>query len=419
MIINIILFAIVLFLLIRNFKFGVFFIVATSVWLCMWRTPFMGSIYHIPAFIALMYAAFKYGTGFIKSYPFRFVMFIPFISIIATNAIKGFDVYPIIKLTVEYCLPALFFYLLSNENDIKLFLKILSVFLILLVGYTFFEEATASNPIMKWCTSHPDNFYWIADTDEFRYGFKRAQSFLLFCSALGGICNFTFFLIAYLKIRHSDLVQNKVYNFLLITLPVCSLLTGTRSVFLPLFIILLSFMKDYIKKHTVTFFALGLLVVMYATPYLGNIYESIVDSDNSTEVRGSNASMRENQFEIATYYMMQSPIVGNGTHYVSKVRAMDEGILGAESIWLPLMIEQGILGCVCTALVFILVLYYLYKNRYYSMFLMMIAFVLGKSVSVMGGIGEGFYFIIFGFIIRCYQLGLIQDKDRHEYIQNS
>ena len=412
MIVNAIIFIIVMAMLFRNFKFGVTFIAVTSVWLTMWRTPFMGSIYVIPAFTAIVIALLRYGGSIFKGYPFKAIVWLPFVSLIATNIFKGFDIYPILKLSVEYLFPVVLYYILKTYEDLQRYMKVLTTFLILLIAYTIFEEVTVSNPIMDWCMAHESNFYWFTNATIMRFGFKRAQSFLLFCSALGGICNFSFFTIAYLRYKGSPLVEGKKYKYLLYALPVCSFLTGTRSVYIPLFIMCLGFAHfNYIKKNIAS---VALIIVLAATvdsPFLGRVYDSIINSDDSEEVKGSNANMREIQFDIATYFMMKSPIVGNGTHYVSKVRAMDERILGAESIWLPLMIEQGILGCACTALVFLYMIGYLYYKRRYMMLWMMLAFIVGKTISAMGGIGEGYYFVVFVFLLRCHELGAVTDKN--------
>ncbi len=411
MIVNAILFAIVVILVVKKFDTGVIFIAITSVWLCMWRTPFMGSIYVISAFLAIVIAFAKYGTKMIAVYPFRYLFVLPFISLFATNIAKGFDLYPILKLSVEYLFPIVLYFILNSYKKLEKFLNILSVFLILLVVYTVYEEITISNPIMAWCENHGENFYWLTSKTIMRFGFRRAQSFLLFCSALGGICNFSFFILAYLKIKKSPLVKARKYTFLLYALPICTFLTGTRSVYIPFVIMSLAFIQvRYIRRHFSRFCIIVIFLSTIMAPYLGQIYDSIINSSDSEEVQGSSTDLRETQFAIASYYMKQSPVFGNGTHYVSVVREQDSKIMGAESIWLPLMIEQGILGCVCTALVFISMFFYLYRYKYYMLMWVMLAFVVGKTISVMGGIGEGFYFIVFVFLIRCHEMGAIPNE---------
>lgn len=44
--------------------------------------------------------------------------------------------------------------------------------------YCFVEESISANPIMHWCENNTDSFTWLIDRKEFRFGVKRAQSFL-------------------------------------------------------------------------------------------------------------------------------------------------------------------------------------------------------------------------------------------------
>lgn len=418
MILNTIIFVIVILLVLRRPKVGVIFLSITSVWLCMWRTPISGSIYVISSVLSIMLACFKYGGKLFSIYPFKFIIVLPFVSLIVTNIVNGFDLYPILKISVEYLLPVVLYYVLSNYDMLVKFIRILAVFLVFLIIYTVYEEITVSNPIMEWCEAHGENFYWLTSHTEIRFGFRRAQSFLLYCSALGGICNFSFFIIGYLKIKNSPLVSKKKYSYLLYVLPVCSFLTGTRSVYIPLMIMAIAFLKwEYIRQYILRYVMIVVFFITVMAPYFGAIYDSVANSNESEEVRGSSANLREKQFAIATYYMEQSPIVGHGTHYLSVVQEKDADIFGAESIWMPLMIEQGILGCVCTAMVFVYMFYYLYKNKYYQLMLVMLAFVVGKTISSMLGIGEGFYFVIMVFLLRCHELGAVPNDKREKYIE--
>lgn len=421
MIVNTILFLIVILLLLYKYETGVMFIAITSVWLTMWRTPLTGSIYVIPAILAIVLGLIKYGYKIVNNYPFRYLIIFPFISIIVTNIFTGFDLYPILELIVEYIFPIILFNVLKDYLALQKFMKILTVFLILVLLYATYEEITVSNPLIDWCVRNRKDFYFVSNKIEMRFGFKRAQSFLLYCSGLGALCNYSFFILAYLRSFKSKLVDNRKYTILLFALPIFSFLTGTRSVFIPFMIICLAFINvDYVKRHFLKIAAILLISYFTITPIFKSIYYSIIQSDEVEDVRGSSGNMREVQFEISKRYMNRSPIVGNGTHYTAKVKEEDSQIFGAESIWFPLMIEQGLLGCVCLGIVFVGMVIYLLKNRYYKLLFYMLSFIVGKTISAMSGIGEGFYFVIFVFLLRCQEFGaLTNNKENCEYIQNT
>lgn len=398
------------------------FIAITSVWLTMWRTPFTGSIYIICAIFAIILGFIKYGYKIVKNYPFRFLIIFPFISIVTTNIFIGFDLYPILKLIVEYVFPIILFSVLKDYIALQKFIRILTIFLILVLLYAVYEEITITNPIMDWCVRNSKNFYFVSNKVEMRFGFKRAQSFLLYCSGLGALCNSSFFILAFLRSFKSKLVDNRKYTILLIVLPIFSFLTGTRSVFIPFLIICLAFINvDYVKRHFLKISAIIIISYFTITPFFKSIYYSIIQSDEIEDVRGSSGNMREVQFEISKRYMDKSPIVGNGTHYTAKVKEEDSQIFGAESIWFPLMIEQGLLGCICLGIVFVGMVIYLLKNRYYKLLFYMLSFIVAKTIAAMAGIGEGFYFVVFVFLLRCQEFGALStnNNEKCEYIQNA
>lgn len=413
MLLNIFILLLFLLLLIHNFKRGAMWISVLSAWLFMWKVPGYNSInlYVLLSNIALILYFLKVRKHFFTDLPFKWAIIFPFISFSVTAYFVQFKIVPLLELTSAYVFPFLIFNVIRTKEDIFKYLKYLGIYLSLLVGYTIFEEITFSNPIMDWCQAHPEHFGWLTSTYSVRYGFKRAQSFLLFSSALGGVCNYAFFLIAYLKIKKYKFINNPIFNILLFALPVCSLLTGTRSVIIPLFVICLSFINFSIfKRYWKVFSFIFIISIFVLKPFLGKIVDSIINSDNNTEISGSSLDMREQQFVVATYYMNQSPWYGNGLGFTGKVIQNDWEIRGAESIWLPLMMDQGIIGCICLALTFIFMIIYLLKYRMYSCIWVLLSFIIGKTISAMLGIDEGYYLISLLIIYRYLTFKEIRPK---------
>lgn len=380
-----------------------------SPWLFMWKFPIGNTInlYVILSCAAiLLFITKKHFYHVVRDFPFKLAVIFPFISLIITSIFVGFKLVPLIKLVSYYIFPFVLFHVIQKTEDIDKYLKFLAIFLTLIVGYTVFEELTSSNPIMDWCVRHEKQFSWITSTRTVRFGIKRAQSFLSYCSALGGLCNYSFFIIAYLRSKKYKYTNSPIFTFLLYTLPICVFFTGTRSVIVSFVILCISFINfNIVKRHKLTLLIISIIILLPLRPYLSQIENSILQSDDEAYQMGSSREMREEQFETATYYMERahSPWYGNGLDYTDLVKQLDWRIRGAESIWLPRMMDQGYIGVIALALSFVIMMLLLYKYKMYACLWVMLSFIFGKTVSSMLGIVEGYYLLVFVIIYRYLQ----------------
>ncbi len=405
---NILIILVFLLLLFFRYKEGVILISILSPWLYMWKFPIGNTLnlFVVLSCVAILLLITKRQLEFVRYFPFKVAVILPFVSLIITSFFIRFKIAPLLELLSYYIFPFALFCVIQKKKDLNVYLKYLSVFLVLIVVYTIFEELTYSNPIMDWCVSHKHQFSWVTSTKEIRFGVKRAQSFLMFSSALGGLCNYSFFIIAYLKSQKYKYVNSPVFSFLLYALPICSFLTGTRSVIFPFMIICLGFINlKTIIKYKLTFLIVSIIAILPMQSYLSKIGDSILASDDEKNHMGSSRDMREEQFEVATYYMEKSPSLwyGNGLDYTDKVKKKDWRIRGAESIWMPRMIEQGYIGVISLALTFVIMLLLLFKYKMYACLWVMLSFIVGKTISAMLGIEEGYYLLIFVIIYRYLQ----------------
>lgn len=379
-----------------------------SPWLIMWKFPLTNNVnlFVLLSCIAIILLFTKKHFDNIKFFPYKLPVVFPFVSLFVTLFFVNFKLVPILELFSFYIFPFVLFFVIKKPQDINKYLKYLSIFLTIIVCYTCYEEITSSNPIMDWCVDHKQYFGWITSTKDVRFGVKRAQSFLLYSSALGGLCNYSFFIIAYLRSKGYKYTNKPIFNFLLISLPICTFLTGTRSIIISFIIICISFINfKIIKKYKFTLLLLFFVTLLPLQPYLSKIGDSIIESDNEKEHMGSSRDMRKEQFAVAIYYMERSPSVwyGNGMDYTDKVKQMEWEIRGAESIWMPRMIDQGYIGIISLALTFVIMLVLLLKYKMYACFGVMLSFIFGKTVSAMLGIEEGYYLLIFVVIYRYLQ----------------
>lgn len=409
MVLNILIFSILLLLLFFRYKEGVILITVLSPWLFMWKFP-VGqtlNLYVALSCVAIILLLRNEQLKYSRNFPFIWTIIFPFISFSVTAVFVKFKIVPLLELLSSYIFPFALFSVIREKEDINLFLKYLSIFLLFVVSYTFIEELTSSNPIMDWCVRHKQQFGWIASTNQYRFGIKRAQSFLLYCSALGGLCNYSFFIIAYLRSKNVEFTKTPLFTFLLYALPLCTFLTGTRSVIIAFIIICICFINyNIVRRYKFTLLFIATIAFFMFQPYLSKIGNSIIASDDVNNRIGSSVEMRETQFAVATYYMLRakSPWYGNGLDFTDKVKQDNWEILGAESIWLPRMIDQGYIGVICLAISYVIMLLILIKYKMYACFWVMLSFIFGKTVSAMLGMVEGYYLLVFVIIYRYLQI---------------
>lgn len=149
----------------------------------------------------------------------------------------------------------------------------------------------------------------------------------------------------------------KWVNIVIPLLVATVLFTGARSAIAGCLISLLAFVNMKKMKYLIIPVATVVALTLIFHDYVLQVYNSFVDTDS---VGGSNTDMRNTQLEISMYYFFHSPWIGNGLAYTwehVKVFHAQE-ILGAESLWFPIMIDQGIFGIFSHLYYIILVLIY-------------------------------------------------------------
>lgn len=97
-----------------------------------------------------------------------------------------------------------------------------------------------------------------------------------------------------------------------------------------------------------TIFALVLFItitVVYVPDYFNNIL-SLFDSNLAEEGGGSTVAGREIQFKAALNMFYMNPLIGNGPGAIGVLSKIGNNaeILGAESSWMQILPERGLLG---------------------------------------------------------------------------
>lgn len=282
--------------------------------------------------------------------------------------------------------PYIVWYLLDSKESVRLFLKYLVSFFLIVAVYALIELAIGRNVVAEFFMSQgiTEN---LSSVEDARFGLLRCNSILPYSSALGMLSALVFFIL--LNVKALTIKQDNVkVNILLLLLPFCVLLSGTRSQFgvFAICLIPIFFWKEFLRTTTAKILLIvGIVVLIMFSGLFDEIVSSIFYSDNS-QVEGSSVKLRQTQLAICLKYYAQNPIFGNGRNYIWEyVRPHNPMLMGAESVWFQLMVDYGIVGCINYLLVILGSIITLYKKSIVLCFLP-IAFLFGKTISIVIGV---------------------------------
>lgn len=261
-------------------------------------------------------------------------------------------------------LPFLLYIYITSKKDIKITVRLLayiaiSGFILSLLA-EFFQENLYLDFIRKYTESEVG---WNRIEEE-RYGFFRTQGFCLQPVSYGYICVTLFSAFLLLFYKHFKVLSfsTPMFSAMMVSCVVGCILSGSRSGIIPLALCLIYFYgTSKLSGRNIFIFTLLFLFIfyLYGTQWY-DFWDSIY---NSEESKGSNAQMRLNQLDISLYYFQKSPIWGLGTNAMFDLvhDTMGEAILGGESVWFKLLINQGVFGCI--AYIFLYISSFLHIKR--------------------------------------------------------
>lgn len=235
---------------------------------------------------------------------------------------------------------------LDSKRNVMIFLKALYWLMLFAMLFGLLELVLRSNYILEFISNIFTIDDFIADDKRVRFGLKRCNSFFSYFTTYGVACCFSF--VAFFKMKYSYLIKKKYLTMLILMMPFCAFSTGSRAIFLGLFVILLFMFTQKIFLVSKTF-QIVLIVFFILSPVILEIsfqvIDSIINSDTSKYSGGSSASLRIMQWECCLPSFLDSPIIGNGRMFIwEEIKPNNSILLGAESIWFSILVDFGILG---------------------------------------------------------------------------
>lgn len=286
----------------------------------------------------------------------------------------------------------------KQESNQQLFLKIAKILCYIVVVYSLFEVLTRKNPYVDICIT--EDIFTGRFIDDIRFGLKRCQAFFSYHETLGGFCMITGAFFQYLYF--SDKTKKEIKRIclrMMSLLYVTGFLTGSRSSMLAIVVAFFPFLLKK-KKNLIVIPLLLLLLVWLMPNYFHEIEEAFLDTES---VNGSNSEMRSEQLELSILYLNKSNNIwlGNGFAFADhNVVGVEKGMAGAESIWFRTMIDQGILGILCVAYTFGLLIYrcFLLEKNY---IFFPLAYLVARTIAIIPSMN---LFYIFPFIMLLIKL---------------
>ena len=324
--------------------------------------------------LSLVMFYFLFKRGYNNTYNNEYFFFMPAIKVMCCSFLLAtvFSDMPfmssfnrIVKTTIEsFGMIIILYRVLNTKDDIFLFVKILAISAIIFCLDGLIEGLTHINPwgdflyFFSRCDEETSGRGWhipysISGTGLMRFGMIRCYSVFAYHIIFGfSCCLVLYILMVMYKYKENifschNTKNNIIYYVLFGLLSIGVILCNSKGPMLLLIFILLTQygFKELINPLLLTpIIIIVLLILIYFPDYFLN-FTSLVDSDVAEEGGGSSVALRQRQMTVAMNLFSRSPLCGNGIGSVVYYKQFGfEEILGAESIWLKLLPDQGILG---------------------------------------------------------------------------
>nr|WP_320022419.1 O-antigen ligase family protein [uncultured Draconibacterium sp.] len=350
-------------------------------------------------------------------FPLRKAYRISFISIFLSTIVSTVGFNSAITRTFQILLnDFIFAYILWNViidiKDIRFLIKgLFSIFLFLTI-YGFFEKLTGLNPFHDYVLGLNKNaenvLNWSYD-DTSRLGMGRVKSAIIHPIGLGIILAALLNLFLIMSLKYKQIWKlNTIKLAITLFLGTCVLFfTNSRS---PLVFFVISFVPflDLRKKYTYQILFLSLIIFIIGYQYIAVYFENITslfsNSGTTSNVGGSSLTMRIIQFYSAYNITSGHYTLGLGIKSLQDYLGTKSGILGAESIWIQLLVERGVLGI----LAHLFLIYSIYKlgvgkiklNIHY----LTIGWLLLTTITSTPGVGISFFLTIVTLICKAERI---------------
>ncbi len=272
-----------------------------------------------------------------------------------------------------FILLAIFQKMIATEEDISRFVKATFIVAFLIISLGIFESGFKDNPVLDYVYyNSPHNEttigrMWYKPPSingglQTRYGMVRASSFFGIHIQFGVACAFMLFFYIVLLQKSWFVVKKTSLFFISILLFSGILIANSKTAYagvLAFAIGLFSFRQLFNWKLIVPItITIGAFLIWFPQYFLN--FSALFDNSSDQAEVGSNLAMRTEQYAVAMKMFMMNPLFGNGLGSIGILKTsnyMFSDILGAESAWMKILPERGLVG----GAIYIITFFYLFN----------------------------------------------------------
>lgn len=299
-----------------------------------------------------------------------------FLTTLMSSIPIAFSINSIIKTyVISFTYVYIFFKCMTEKKDVYLFAKtcLLVAFLITIDGIIeFFTNINLAGDFIFSHSPQTEDLigrtyyvpYYARNFIRLRYGMTRCYSFFNLHISFGVTCIYIFYLLYNIYLKRIILIKLGILSKWILPAALILLLIGvvcsnSKTPMLGAFFVLLAFysLRRIFTPTTILLIICVCVTIALIVPnFINNLY-SLGDEELAEEGGGSSVALRVQQLKLCMNLFYINPLFGSGIYaafYYSKNVSGFEGILGAESVWLQLLADQGLLGCIA------------YLSKYYA-----------------------------------------------------
>lgn len=285
----------------------------------------------------------------LTDFPLKKSVIVVFFAALVYSCNPFFSITTLLDSLSPFLYLVMFFSFINTPKDIRLFVKIVCIY-VLLLNVNALSELAGYNVVgIQLQSIMTPGAYWATDAGT-RGSFSRLHSFVPHSIGYGveNMVFLGFFLMLY--VYGESLLKKRISMCFMVICFIGVFLSGSRSPLLGGIIILLPLIanKKMFNTRNLIFVCFASIAVAYfAGGYLLTMFDSLTSDDNVDLGGASSWDMRLGQLEYSVYYWMQNFWFGNGhTFDIFQGGTQYSSIFGAESVWFPIMMKQGLVGMV-------------------------------------------------------------------------
>ena len=254
-----------------------------------------------------------------------------------------------------------FFKCLDTKSDVVLYVKTALVIAVLITILGLYESIFKDNPWLDFVyLNSPQNestrgrmFYvppFVGEGLQTRLGLVRSYSFMGIHIAFGTVCVYLLYLFATLKNNKLFDLNGNLLNAVILLLLSGVVASNSKTPILGVLVLLFAFysFKQLFQPKVILPLLLVFEIIIVFVPSITMSFMSLFDSNLAEEAGGSTVEGRQKQFEVALRLFGMNPLFGNGVGSIGVMKTIgaNGAILGAESSFMQILPERGLLGIV-------------------------------------------------------------------------